>query len=102
MSRSTTVAAKQPRISDLVTTPGGRWFTISFEAGERLTTHRSVHDLLIDVSHGSGELHGAECGTCDLTVGCQVEVAAHEPHEVVAGSDGLLLTVRLRSRDGGR
>jgi quercetin dioxygenase-like cupin family protein len=102
MSRPTTVAATQPRISDLVTTPGGRWFTITFEAGERLATHRSVHDLLIEVSRGSGELHGAECGTCELAAGAQVAVAAHEPHEVVAGSDGLLLTVRLRPSNGGR
>ncbi len=100
MSRTAATVAGHPTISDLITGPGGKWFRIEFKPGEELTTHRSVHDLVVEVEQGGGELRAPSCGVRQVDVGDRVALLAHEPHEVSAGADGLTLVMRLTPQGG--
>lgn len=93
-------APNRPSISDVETGPDGRWFTIMFEPGQVLPSHRNARPIEIMALEGDGILTAPSCGSRRLAAGESVQLAPHEVHDVVSGPHGFRIRVRLTSTTG--
>lgn len=91
----TEAPGNRPTISDVIDGPDGRHFTISFGPGQKLPVHRNASRILITTVLGSGEFTLADGTVTVLSAGGIVQVDPDVPHAVVAGDDGLEITVHL-------
>jgi quercetin dioxygenase-like cupin family protein len=90
--------AHRPTISDVVRDDvGNRSFTITFAPGDQLPVHRNASRILIEVVEGDGVVGVDGGGPSGVVAGDQVQVAPHAPHDVAAGTRGLVLRVHLVS-----
>lgn len=90
----------RPIISDVETGPDGRWFTIIFQPGQALPSHRNAHPIEIMALEGEGILTAPSCGSRRLAAGESVQLAPQEVHDVASGPAGFRIRVRLISTTG--
>ncbi|MES2123622.1 MAG: hypothetical protein V4503_02925 [Gemmatimonadota bacterium] len=86
---------ERPAISQLVDTPEGRHFTITFGPWQRLPTHRNASRILITAVRGSGSFSLSDGIAVALNTGEKVQVDPDVSHAVMAGEDGLEITVHI-------
>lgn len=82
---ATTSPSIRPRVSDLQDGPTGRFFTLSFQPGQRLPDHRNHSRILISSLSGSGIVRVAGFGDRVLGEGESVQVDPDVLHALEAG-----------------
>lgn len=85
----------RPVVSALHDGPAGRSFTVQFQPGEELPTHRNASRVVITAVRGTGTITIGDHGTRVLREGTFVQLEPNAPHAVVAGGEGLELLVVL-------
>lgn len=87
--------SNRPVISDVEAGPEGRWFTVTFKAGQLLPSHRNANAIDILALEGDGVVTAPSCGRHRLVAGHSVRLSPHELHDVAGGPDGLRIRVHL-------
>ena len=85
----------RPTVSELIDGADGRHFTVTFGPGQQLPQHRNASRVLITAVRGSGLVSIGDRPATTLIEGDRVQLDPDVPHAVVAGEDGLELTVHL-------
>lgn len=85
----------RPVVSRTIEGVDGRHFTMTFAPGQELPRHRNASRILITAVRGSGSISVAEGPATAVAEGERVQLDPDVPHSVVAGEDGLEITVHL-------
>jgi quercetin dioxygenase-like cupin family protein len=87
--------ARRPVVSAVEEGPEGRQFTVTFQPGQRLPSHRNASRVVITAVEGNGEITVEGEGSLALPRGAFLQLEPNVEHSVVAGEAGLELVVRL-------
>jgi quercetin dioxygenase-like cupin family protein len=85
----------RPVVSDITADETGRSFTVRFEPGQELPSHRNASRIVLTAVHGSGTITVEGIGDRELREGAFVQLDANVTHSVVAGGTGMELLVSL-------
>lgn len=91
----TTSPLNRPTVSQLIDGPDGRHFTVTFAPGQEMPRHRNASRIRITAVRGSGTISVAEGAATAVAEGERVQLDPDVPHTVIAGEDGLEITVHL-------
>jgi len=85
----------RPTISGTIEDVDGRHFTVTFAAGQVLPRHRNASRILITALRGFGTISLSDGPPAELVKGARVQLDPDVPHALVAGEEGLEITVHL-------
>ena len=85
----------RPTISGTIEDADGRHFSVTFAAGQTLPRHRNASRILITAVRGSGTISLSDGPPAALAEGARVQLDPDVPHALVAGDEGLEITVHL-------
>jgi quercetin dioxygenase-like cupin family protein len=93
----TTSPTARPAVSDVEEGPLGRGFTVTFEPGQVLPTHRNAVKVVITVLRGNGVIQLADDAPQQLREGDVVRIEPRVPHALEAPTEAMQVHVTLIS-----
>ena len=85
----------RPTVSSTIEDVDGRHFTVTFAPGQELPRHKTASRILITAVRGSGTIALSDGPPAALTAGARVQLDPDVPHALLAGEEGLEITVHL-------